>query len=137
MKDILVVYWTATGNTEEMAKALAEVTDADLYTIDEISPEDTLKYDKIAFGCPAMGDTFEEAEEFFDWYEQLEYQLDGKKVAIFGSFGWGSGEWMEDWAERMSHLDVNFFEEPLMANEAPSSDELENIQAFGARFKSF
>lgn len=137
MKDILVVYWSASGNTEMMARKLAEGADADLYSIDDISPEDALKYNKIAFGCPAMGDTFEEGEEFFEWYEQLENSLDGKKIAIFGSFGWGSGEWMEDWSERLSHLDVTFFEEPLMANEAPSTDEEDEAFAFGQRFKSF
>ena len=89
MKDVLVVYWSATGNTELMARSIADGADADLFTIDEITPENALAYDKIAFGCPAMGDTFEEAEEFFEWYEQLEDYLDGKKVAIFGSFSWG------------------------------------------------
>lgn len=137
MKDILVVYWSASGNTEMMAQKLAEGANADLYSIDDITPEDALKYNKIAFGCPAMGDTFEEAEEFFAWYDQLENNLDGKKIAIFGSFGWGSGEWMEDWSERLSHLDVHFFEEPLMANEAPGSDEEAEALAFGERFKSF
>lgn len=137
MKDVLVVYWTATGNTELMAKKIAEGANADLFTIDEISPEDALQYDRIAFGCPAMGDTFEEAEEFFAWYEQLEYSLDGKKIAIFGSYGWGSGEWMEDWTERLGGFDIQFFEEALMANEAPSPDDDEQAIAFGERFSKF
>ena len=137
MKDVLVVYWSATGNTELMARSIADGADADLFTIDEITPENALAYDKIAFGCPAMGDTFEEAEEFFEWYEQLEDYLDGKKVAIFGSFSWGSGEWMEDWQERLENFDVELFEEPLKANEAPSPDEEELAFQFGERFKDF
>src|SRR5690554_1603427 len=137
MKDILVVYWSATGNTELMAKKIAEGAEADLFTIDDISPEDASGYEKIAFGCPAMGDTFEEAEEFFAWYEQLEDFIDGKKVALFGSYDWGSGEWMEDWVERLENYDVELFEEPLMALLAPSPDDDELATAFGERFKSF
>lgn len=137
MKDILVVYWSATGNTRLMAKKIQEGADADLFTIDEISPDDALNYDKIAFGCPAMGDTFEEAEEFFAWYEQLEDALDGKKIAIFGSYSWGSGEWMEDWEERLSHYDISFFEEPLMAIDEPSPDDDNIALEFGERFKDF
>lgn len=136
MKDVLVVYWTASGNTEMMAKKVAEGADADLFSIDQISPEDALKYNKIAFGCPAMGDTFEEGEEFYEWYQELEHNLDGKKVAIFGSFGWGSGEWMEDWTERMSEAGYDLFEEALMANEAPSADDEEACVSFGERFKN-
>ncbi|MFA5720603.1 MAG: flavodoxin domain-containing protein [Acholeplasmataceae bacterium] len=134
MKDVLVVYWTASGNTEIMAKKIAEGADADLFSIDEISPDQALEYNKIAFGCPAMGDTFEEAEEFYDWYQQLELNLDGKKIAIFGSFGWGSGEWMEDWTERLEEAGYDLFEEALMANEAPGSDEEEASFEFGKRF---
>ena len=80
MKTVLVVYWSMSGNTELMAKKISEGADADLFTIDEISPEEALKYDKIAFGCPSMGDEFEEGEEFYQWYQNLEYQLDGKKL---------------------------------------------------------
>ena len=111
--------------------------DADLFTIDEISPDDALAYEKIAFGCPAMGDNFDEAEEFFAWYDQLEDALDGKKIAIFGSYSWGSGEWMEDWTERLSHYDVKLFEEAFMALETPSPDEDEQAFEFGQRFKNF
>ncbi len=137
MKNVLVVYWTATGNTEIMAKKIAEGADADLYTVDQITPEQALEYEKIVFGCPAMGDTLAEGEEFFAWYEELENNLDGKKIAIFGSYGWGSGEWMEDWLDRLSNYAVILFEKPLMANEAPSPDEEELCVLFGERFKSF
>ena len=137
MSNVLVVYWTATGNTQAMAVKVAEGAKADLKEISEIAPEDALKYEKIAFGCPAMGDTFEEAEEFLEWYLQVEPSLEGKKIAIFGSYGWGSGEWMEDWSDRVSQTTSILFEQPLMANEAPSSDDEEACVAFGQRFAKF
>ena len=137
MSNVLVVYWTATGNTQAMALKVAEGANADLKEISEISAEDALKYEKIAFGCPAMGDTFEEAEEFLEWYLQVEPGLEGKKIAIFGSYGWGSGEWMEDWTDRIGQTTAVLFEEALMANEAPSSDDEELCVAFGQRFAQF
>ncbi|HHT39629.1 MAG: flavodoxin [Acholeplasmataceae bacterium] len=137
MKTVLVVYWSMSGNTELMAKKISEGADADLFTIDEISPEEALKYDKIAFGCPSMGDEFEEGEEFYQWYQNLEYQLDGKKIAIFGSYGWGSGEWMEDWEERLEEAGYDLFEEALMVNEAPGPQEEEDCFNFGKRFKDY
>ncbi len=137
MSNVLVVYWTATGNTQAMAVKVAEGAKADLKEISEIAPEDALKYEKIAFGCPAMGDTFEEAEEFLEWYLQVEPGLEGKKIAIFGSYGWGSGEWMEDWSDRISQTTSVLFDQPLMANEAPSSDDEEACFAFGQRFAKF
>lgn len=137
MSNVLVVYWTATGNTQAMAVKIAEGAKADLKEISEIAPEDALKYEKIAFGCPAMGDTFEEAEEFLEWYLQLEPGLEGKKIAIFGSFGWGSGEWMEDWSARVGQTTAVLFDQPLMANEAPSSDDEEACLSFGKKFARF
>ncbi len=137
MKDVLVVYWSMSGNTELMARKVAEGAEADLFTTDEITPEEALKYDKIIFGCPSMGDTFEEGEEFYEWYQELEFDLAGKKIAIFGSFGWGSGEWMEDWTERLTEAGYDLFEEALMVNEAPGPDDEEACLAFGERFKNY
>ncbi len=137
MKDILVVYWSMSGNTEIMAKKIAEGAEADIYTTDEITAEDALKYDKIMFGTPSMGDTFEEGEDFYNWYQNLEFDLAGKKIAIFGSFGWGSGEWMEDWTERLNEAGYDLFEEALLVNEAPGPDDEEMCVAFGKRFKDY
>lgn len=137
MKDTLVVYWSMSGNTELMAKKIAEGAEADLYSTDDITPEDALKYDKIMFGCPSMGDTFEEGEDFYEWYQQLEFSLEGKKIAIFGSFGWGSGEWMEDWTERINESNYDLYDEALMVNEAPGPDDEETCVAFGEGFKNY
>lgn len=137
MSNVLVVYWTATGNTQAMALKVAEGAKGDLKEINEVSPADALKYEKIAFGCPAMGDTFEEAEEFLEWYLEVEPGLENKKIAIFGSFGWGSGEWMEDWTDRIGQTSAILFEEALMANEAPGDDDEQKALEFGQRFAKF
>lgn len=137
MKDILVVYWSSTNNTEIMAEKIASEIDADLFSIFDISPEDAVKYDKIAFGCPSMGDTLEDGDEFFEWYEQVEPFLDGKKIALFGSFGWDEYAWMEDWLERLENYSIELFEEPFKTNDGPTNAEEDALVEFGKRFEMF
>ena len=97
-----VIYWSGTGNTEMMAKAIAEGAGADIFTVSEFSGniED---YDKIAFGCPAMGAEVLEEDEFEPFFTDAESKLSGKTVALFGSYGWGDGEWMRNWEERVKN----------------------------------
>lgn len=137
MKDILVVYWSSTSNTEVMAEKVASEIDADLLSIEEITPEEAVNYNKIAFGCPSMGDTLEEGEEFFEWYEQVEPFLDGKKIALFGSYGWDEDAWMDDWLERLENYDIQLFEEPYKTNDGPSPAEEAELVEFGKRFEMF
>lgn len=100
-----VIYWTGSGNTEEMALAVeagikAAGGEALVKRVEELSPEEALQCDAIAFGCPAMGDEVLEETAFDPFFSQVEGSLSGKKLALFGSYGWGSGGWMESWAER-------------------------------------
>ncbi len=100
-----VVYWSGTGNTKMMAEILegalkkrgAEVS---LAEASSFSASDASSYDVFAFGCPAMGSETLEEDEFEPMFSSLEGSLSGKKVALFGSYGWGDGEWMRDWEER-------------------------------------
>ena len=98
METIAIIYWSGTGNTEMMANAIAEgITEAGgnaaVLPVDQCSPEQVNDYAKIAFGCPSMGDEELEDSEFAPFFEQAEELLQGKKVALFGSYDWGSGEW--------------------------------------------
>ncbi len=126
-----VIYWSATGNTEAMAKAIAEGANAELFAVSEFtgSVED---YDAIAFGCPAMGAEVLEEDEFEPFFTDAETKLTGKKVAIFGSYGWGDGEWMRNWEERVKANGIALVGgEGLMANEMPNEEDLEKCKALG------
>ena len=97
-----VIYWSGTGNTEAMAHAVAEGmtaagVEAVLLTPAEVQPGDLNTYDAIAFGCPAMGSEVLEEMEFQPMFDACKHSLGGKRAALFGSYGWGDGEWMRTW----------------------------------------
>lgn len=126
-----VIYWSGTGNTEAMAKAVAEGAGAELFTVSEFSGN-VEDYDAIAFGCPAMGAEMLEEDEFEPFFTEIEGRLGGKKVGLFGSYGWGDGEWMRNWETRVeSDGAVLAGGEGVIANDAPSDDDLEKCRALG------
>lgn len=126
-----VIYWSGTGNTEAMAKAVAEGAGAELFTVSEFSGS-VDDYDAVAFGCPAMGAEMLEEDEFEPFFTEIEGRLGGKKVGLFGSYGWGDGEWMRNWETRVgSDGAVLAGGEGVIANDAPSDDDLEKCRALG------
>ncbi len=126
-----VIYWSGTGNTEAMAKAVAEGAGAELFTVSEFSGN-VEDYDAVAFGCPAMGAEMLEEDEFEPFFTEIEGRLGGKKVGLFGSYGWGDGEWMRSWETRVeSDGAVLAGGEGVIANDAPSDDDLEKCRALG------
>lgn len=105
-----VIYWTGTGNTQEMAEALAEGIKAtgqevEIKSISEISVDEAAAYEKLAMGCPDMGAEQLEESEFEPFYSELEGKIKNKKVVIFGSYGWG-GTWLEDWGNRIKDAGI-------------------------------
>lgn len=133
-----VIYWTGTGNTEAMAQAVKEGlgiagVEADLLQFSEITPGDALaKYDLLALGCPAMGAEQLEEGEVEPFFSELEGKLKGRKLALFGSYGWGDGQWMRDWAERAQAAGAILATgEGVMANESPDDDALNACQDLG------
>ena len=128
-----VIYWSGTGNTEQMAMAVAEGAGADLFKVAEFTGK-IADYDRIALGCPAMGAEELEETEFEPFFASIEGELSGKTVGLFGSYGWGDGEWMRSWVDRATAAGATVLNgEGLMANEAPSDEDLEKCKAFGAR----
>ncbi len=126
-----VIYWSGTGNTEMMAKAVAEGAGAELFTVSEFSGN-VADYGRLAFGCPAMGDEVLEEDEFEPFFTGIEGALAGKSVALFGSYGWGDGEWMRSWEERVKGDGAELFGgEGLIVNETPSDDDLAKCRSFG------
>ena len=133
MKKTAVIYWSGSGNTEAMAKAVADGAGAELFNVSDFSG-DVAEYDRLAFGCPAMGAENLEESEFEPFFAENEGKLSGKKVALFGSYGWGDGEWMREWAERVKNdgaVLVN--DEGLIVNEAPDDAALADCKALGAK----
>ena len=133
-----VVYWSGTGNTEAMAHAVAEGmtaagAEAVLLTPAEVAPGDLNAYAAIAFGCPAMGAEVLEETEFQPMFDACKRSLGGKRVALFGSYGWGDGQWMRDWCERVKEDGAQLFsDEGLICNETPDDDVQAACRKLGA-----
>jgi len=123
-----VIYWSGTGNTEAMAKAVAEGANAELFEVSGFSGN-IADYDAFAFGCPAMGAEVLEEDEFEPFFTNIEGSLSGKKVLLFGSYGWGDGEWMRNWYDRTKAAGAELIgDEGFIVNEAPSDDDLANLK---------
>ena len=126
-----VIYWSGTGNTEAMAKAVAEGAGAELFSVSAFSG-DVADYDAVAFGCPAMGAENLEEGEFEPFFEGIESKLSGKKVALFGSYGWGDGQWMREWAERVTGEGATVVNgEGLICQETPDDAMIEECKNLG------
>lgn len=137
MSKIAVVYWSGTGNTESMARTVAEGAkengaEVSLMTSAEFDPSMIDLFDAIAFGCPAMGAEVLEECEFEPMFAVCECKLSGKKIALFGSYGWGDGEWMRNWEESCISCGAKLAYKSVICNEAPDDDGLSKCKALGA-----
>ena len=127
-----VIYWSGTGNTEAMANAVAEGAGVEAMTVSDFSG-DVADFDALAFGCPAMGAEVLEEDEFEPFFTGIESKLSGKKVFLFGSYGWGGGEWMRNWQDRVTAAGAELVGgEGYTVSEAPSDDDLAKLKAIGA-----
>lgn len=128
--DISVVYWSGTGNTQSMAEAVAEGIEgagakARLLRVDEAKSADIANEDAFALGCPSMGAEELEESEMEPFVKELEGLVSGKKILLFGSYGWGDGEWMRTWEERMKNAGAVLVNEAgIIANESPSGEDV-------------
>ncbi len=135
---VSVVYWSGTGNTEKMAQAVAKGIEeagkeANLLEVGAADASALAGEDAFALGCPSMGAEQLEEDEMEPFVEALEPLVSGKHILLFGSYGWGDGEWMREWAERMKNAGaVLVREEGVIANEDPDDDALEECRAAGS-----
>ena len=128
-----VIYWSGTGNTEKMAQAIADAAGAELFSVSDFNGN-IADYDRVAFGCPAMGAEVLEEDEFEPFFTGVEGQLSGKTIALFGSYGWGDGEWMRNWVDRCNAAGAVVIDgEGLIANETPSDDDLAACKVLGEK----
>lgn len=130
MSKIAVIYWSGTGNTQQMAEAIANQAHADLFAASEFTADKAANYDAFAFGCSAMGAEQLEEDEFEPMWNAVAPVLGSKKVVLFGSYGWGGGEWMDAWKEEAEAAGLTVVD-ALIANEAPDDEAVEACQALG------
>lgn len=137
MDKIYVVYWSQTGNTEAMAEAVArgirsEGKESAVVEVGSISLEELKEEAVFALGCPAMGAEVLEESEMEPFVETLEAFVKGKTVGLFGSYGWGDGEWMRDWEARMQQAGANVIGgEGVICQETPDQEALEKCEELG------
>ena len=137
MRKVAVVYWSGTGNTEAMAAAVAEGirekgAEAALFTATEFDASMVDDFDAIAFGCPSMGAEQLEESEFEPMFSACEPKLQGKKIALFGSYGWGDGGWMRNWEETCAADGAVLACESVICNDAPDDDAQAACKSLGA-----
>ena len=136
MSKIAVVYWSGTGNTQAMAEAVAagaqeagaqvEVLEASAFGGEQVK-----EFDAIAFGCPSMGAEQLEESEFEPMIQSCEPELSGKKIALFGSYGWGDGEWMRNWEQICRDDGAELACDSVICNEAPDEEAQAACAALG------
>ena len=137
MSKIAIVYWSGTGNTEAMANAVAEGAKSagahvTMYTAPEFSASMVADFDAIAFGCPSMGAEQLEDSEFEPMFTDCESRLSGKKIALFGSYGWGDGEWMRSWEDTCRGDGAVLACDSVICQEAPDDEAEADCRALGA-----
>lgn len=137
MSKVAVVYWSGTGNTQEMALAVSDGAkekgaEVSLFSAADFNESMVKDFDAIAFGCPAMGAEVLEEDEFEPMFESCKSALSGKKVALFGSYGWGDGEWMRTWEENCAAAGISLAADSVICNEAPDEAAVAECKALGA-----
>lgn len=134
MSKVAIVYWSGTGNTKIMAEAVLEGAknkglEATLFDVSEFNKDMVSDFDAIAFGCPAMGAEALEEVEFEPVFSEC--NLNGKNIALFGSYGWGGGEWMNSWEEVCGEKGAKLVSKSVICNEAPDDEVLEECKKLG------
>lgn len=141
MKKVSIIYFSSTGNTEDMAQAIAEgVRDAggsvNIIDVESASTESITGADIIALGCPSMGS--EELDDSMDVFvDAISGDISGKPVALFGSYDWGDGEWMRDWYDRIKGYGAEMVQdEGLICNLTPEGEDIESCKELGNKIAS-
>lgn len=137
MDKVYIVYWSQSGNTQAMAEAIgrgvtAAGKEAAVLYVGQASLDELREAKAFALGCPAMGAEVLEETEMEPFVSEVEVFASGKTIALFGSYGWGDGQWMRDWTERMEAAGAKvLYGEGLMCQEAPNEDALAECESLG------
>lgn len=138
MARIGIVYWSGTGNTEQMAQLVAEGARAagasvEVFAVSDTSASDVAQFDAVALGCPAMGDEALEEGEFEPFYEAFKALGYKKPVALFGSYSWAEGAWMQSWEEDARVSGLQLVNQGVIAFEAPEGEVAEACKKLGSQ----
>lgn len=141
MKKTAVIYWSGTGNTEAMAAAVSDGArkagaEVSLMTASDFDPALLSSLDAVAFGCPAMGAEELEDGEFAPVFSACEPSLNGKSIALFGSYGWGDGEWMRNWEEECTAAGAQLVCESVICQDDPDASALSDCENLGNALKN-
>ncbi|UEL48135.1 flavodoxin [Terrisporobacter hibernicus] len=137
---INIIFWSGTGNTESMAQAIYEGSkkggNSKLLTVDKDTLDDVVEADILFLGCPSMGVEELEESEMEPFMESISNDIDGKKIILFGSYGWGDGEWMQDWEQRIKNCGGTIVEDSIICNESPQEDVLKVLTSLGQKYSN-
>ena len=136
MNKVCVVYWSGTGHTQAMAEQVAKAAEGTLLTAGEFTADMVVMFEAIAFGCPAMGAEVLEEEEFQPMFDACLPKLAGKKIALFGSYGWGDGEWMRNWEEECTAAGAQLVCESVICQDDPDASALSDCENLGNALKN-
>ncbi len=136
MNKVCVVYWSGTGHTQAMAEQVAKAAEGTLLTAGEFTPDMVEMFEAIAFGCPVMGAEVLEEEEFQPMFDACLPKLAGKKIALFGSYGWGDGEWMRNWEEECTAAGAQLVCESVICQDDPDASALSDCENLGNALKN-
>lgn len=135
---INIIFWSGTGNTESMGKAIFEGSEkgenSKLLTVDKATLKDVEEADILFLGCPSMGVEELEESEMEPFMESISNYISGKKIVLFGSYGWGDGEWMQDWEQRIKKCGGIIIEDSVICNENPKEDDLRHLANLGEKY---
>lgn len=138
MNKVAIVFWSSTGNTQQMAELIESGAkeagaQVNVFAPSEFSAEKIDEFDTIAFGCPSMGAEQLEEDEFEPMFLDVKEKLNGKKIALFGSYGWGDGEWMRTWEKDCSSVGAILISESVICNESPDDEAISKCRELGKK----
>ena len=131
----IIVYWSGTGNTESIANKIGNDLGCEAISVGGISANDASNFDLIILGCPSMGDEELESDEFYPFFKELMNVSKGKEFALFGSYGWGDGQWMRNWQEELVELGGKLVTDGLIVNGDDSAIDEKTYNAFISALK--
>ncbi len=131
-----IIYWSQTGNTEDIARKISEDTQVEYVRVSDITADEAIKYDTLILGCPAMGAEELEEDEFRPFFDELKSKLSNQRLFLFGSFGWGGGEWMQNWEQEVKDAGLNLGFAGLISNSDSSDLDPSEYESFISAIKA-